>query len=480
MRSNFRWAIYYEPETSGDPTPDEIAADLQYLRARYGGDRSYYRIDGRPVVFVHGGTLDDCATAERWRQANADIAAFLVLRVFTGFRQCAARPDGWHQYGRAAADSQPGYAYTISPGYWRANESLPRVERDLGRFRQNVRDMIASKAPFQLVTTFNHWGDGTAVENAGQWATPSGYGGYLDALHDNGEPPGSPGPLPDGDPVLVAAGDIACDPTSTQFRGGAGVSTACRQRYTADLVRPDVAGVLALGDNQYNDNQLVKYQQAYDLSWGRFKDLIRPGIGNHEYLTPGAAGYFDYFDGVGNAGGPAGDRSRGYYSYDVGSWHVVSLNSNCSLIGGCGSGSPQERWLREDLAAHPSACTLAYWHHPRFSSGEHGSIPWTGAFWADLHAAGAEAVLSGHDHDYERFAPQDRSGAADPTGPRQFVVGTGGRSHYPFVATQPNSEVRDATSFGVLELTLHATSYEWRFVPEVGGSFTDSGSAACR
>ena len=197
--------------------------------------------------------------------------------------------------------------------------------------------------------------------------------------------------------------------------------------------------------------------------------------GNHEYLTRAANGYFSYF------GAAAGDPATGYYSFDVGAWHVVALNSNCSAVGGCASGSPQERWLRADLAAHPAACTLAYWHHPRFSSGEHGNEPAYDAFWRDLYAAGADVVLNGHDHDYERFAPQDPSGGSDlARGVREFVVGTGGKNHYRFLTLQPNSQVRDATTFGVLELTLHRTSYDWRFLPEPGKTFTDSGSAVCR
>ncbi|MEX1008308.1 MAG: Calx-beta domain-containing protein [Acidimicrobiia bacterium] len=280
-------------------------------------------------------------------------------------------------------------------------------------------------------------------------------------------------PLP-GDPVIAAAGDIACDPTSSAYNGGQGTATECRQLATSDLlVNGTDAAVLLLGDNQYENGALVKYQQSYETSWGRVKANTRPVPGNHDYGTTGAAGYYDYF------GTAAGDRTKGYYSFDVGAWHLVALNSNCAAIGGCAAGSAQEQWLRADLSAHPAACTLAFWHHPRFSSGLHGSDASTAALWQALYDANADVVLNGHDHDYERFAPQNPSGVADGArGVRQFVVGSGGRSHYATGTPKPNSEVRDSTSFGILRLTLRANGYEWAFRPAVG-TFTDNGTGAC-
>jgi acid phosphatase type 7 len=179
-------------------------------------------------------------------------------------------------------------------------------------------------------------------------------------------------------------------------------------------------------------------------------------------------------------GAAAGERGKGWYSYDLGAWHLVALNSNCDEVGGCDEGSAQERWLRADLAASSARCTLAYWHHPRFSSGPHGDDSSTDALFEALYDGNAEVVLSGHDHDYERFAPQTASGAADAArGLRQFVVGTGGRGHYPFGAAGPNSEVRSSGTFGVLDLTLSAAGYRWKFRPEAGKTFTDEGSATC-
>jgi len=268
--------------------------------------------------------------------------------------------------------------------------------------------------------------------------------------------------------TLVAAGDIACRPTQRR------TAVECHQGDTARLVaglRPDV--VAPLGDLQYERGELVNFASAFDPTWGRFKERLRPVPGNHEYFTPGASAYFAYF------GSAAGPRGRGYYSYDVGTWHVVALNSNCNRLD-CAPGSAQLRWLRADLAAHPRQCTLAYWHHPLFSSGFHGDYPNVGALWSTLQDAGADVVLAGHDHSYERFAPQDAAGNADPErGLAQFVVGSGGREHRPFQGVGRNSVVRDASTFGVLALTLRPGAFDWRFAAEPGATFEDAGSASC-
>jgi acid phosphatase type 7 len=277
------------------------------------------------------------------------------------------------------------------------------------------------------------------------------------------------------DPIVAAAGDIACAPTSPNYNRGNGTADACHMKATSNLiVNADLAAVLPLGDIQYETGTASAFQQSYNPTWGRVKSITRPAVGNHEYATTDAKDYYSYF------GAAAGDPSKGYYSYNVGKWHIIALNSNCSEVGGCGAGSPQEQWLQADLKAHPSACTLAYWHHPRFSSGEHGSDSNYDAFWQDLYASGAEVVLNGHDHDYERFAPQSPHAKADEKrGIRQFVVGTGGKNHYRFVSNQPYSQVRNSDTYGVLKLTLHPQSYTWEFVPEAGKTFTDSGSGSC-
>jgi hypothetical protein len=287
-----------------------------------------------------------------------------------------------------------------------------------------------------------------------------------------------------GDPVIAAAGDIACDPTSTSFNAGNGSSSSCRMRYTSDLiVNGGYAAVIALGDNQYYCGGYSAYQQSYDLSWGRVKSITHPSVGNHEYLTSGgtgcdssntgAAGYFSYF------GAAAGDPTKGYYSLDIGTWHVVALNSNCSSAGGCGTGSPQYNWLQSDLQAHPNACTLAYWHIPLYSSGGRASSNMR-ILWQVLYDNNADLVLEGHDHTYERFAPQNAlAGLDNARGLRSFIVGTGGANHTSFTTVAANSEVRDSSTYGILAVTLHPTSYDWQFIPEAGKTFTDSGSTAC-
>lgn len=269
-------------------------------------------------------------------------------------------------------------------------------------------------------------------------------------------------------PTIAAAGDIACPPGLRPTR------SRCRQADTAGVIgrlAPDV--VAALGDLQYDKGELSNFRRAYGPTWGRFRSRTRPAAGNHEYATPGGAGYFAYW------GARAGSRGRGWYSYDLGGWHVVVLNSNCSKVG-CARGSAQERWLRADLKANPAQCTLAYWHHPRFSSGLHGNDPSVTPLWRALDAAGADVVLSGHDHSYERFGPQSSTGRTDPAGMVEFVVGTGGVNNYPIVRRRPNSRVRRSFVFGVLELTLGDGEYGWRFVSVPGLTFTDRGSANCR
>jgi hypothetical protein len=228
--------------------------------------------------------------------------------------------------------------------------------------------------------------------------------------------------------------------------------------------------VFTAGDNAYEDGTAADYSNCYAPSWGRHKSRTRPAPGNHEYSTPGATGYFGYFGSV------AGPSDKGYYSYDLGAWHVIMLNSNLNV----GTGSPQESWLRADLEAHSSRCTIAIWHHPRFSSGPHGSSATMQSIWQALYDGGADVVVTGHDHLYERFAPQNAAGQFDQArGIREFVAGTGGASAYSVVSPAPNSEVRNSGTRGVLKLTLYPDRYDWKFVPVQGSSFTDSGSASC-
>ncbi|MFB3738350.1 MAG: metallophosphoesterase [Candidatus Velamenicoccus archaeovorus] len=261
------------------------------------------------------------------------------------------------------------------------------------------------------------------------------------------------------DPVITAAGDIASggEPSEPQIR-------------TARLVRSiGPTAALTLGDNQYPDGALADFESSYDPTWGRFTSITRPVPGNHDYHIAGADGYFDYF-------GPRAHRSHGgYYSYDLGDWHLVAVNSGTGAIS-----DRQLRWVRRDLRRSQARCELAYWHHPRWSSGsQHGSDEDMAALWRVLFRAGVDVVLNGHEHDYERFAPLTPTGRRAPrTGIREFVVGTGGAGPYGFGDPISGSQVRITGAYGVLEMTLHPDGYRWEFV-RTGGKILDGGRHAC-
>jgi hypothetical protein len=686
--TNFRWALYYENESQLDPSVSQIQSDLTYIRNHYGNDPSFLRVNGKFVVFVYAAPNDGCGMADRWKQANT-VGAYVMLKVFPGFSACASQPDGWHQYSPAvAADQQGTTSYAISPGFWLKGQPV-RLARDINRWTQNVKDMVASGANWQLVTTFSEWGEGTAVEPAAEWSSASGYGQYLDVLHNNGastsptqtsvpQPTFTPTVFPtsipatntpvittatgspsqnlsftpladdyvsadvpasnygaavalraDASPVvksylrfnvaglngrtvsqarlmiyansastqgltvqavadntwaemtlssgnapvlgvsLASAANVVsgtwvtldvtsyvradgtfsfglttpgstgislaaresganapklvistggttnptatpsatpvktktptpvvgptktptavktntptavASPTNTPVTGGdpvlvgAGDISSCANNgdeSTAKLIDAIPGTVFTAGDDAYESGTPAEFTNCYNPTWGRFKSRTKPAPGNHEYKTAGGAGYYGYF------GAAAGDPTKGYYSYNLGTWHIVVLNGEISTA----AGSAQEKWLRQDLATNPTACTLAYWHEPLFSSSSsHGNTPGVQPLWQALYDYHAEVVVNGHDHLYERFAPQSPTGVADPKGLREFVAGMGGRSHYAFGTIQPNSVARNSDTYGVIKFTLHANSYDWQFVPEAGKTFADSGTAQC-
>jgi len=299
------------------------------------------------------------------------------------------------------------------------------------------------------------------------------------ALHAcGGSTPESPTPVPTpaptpNFPVIIAAGDISCDSATPQL--------PCKSKETSDLAIAERAlrsavVLLPLGDLQYETGTLTEFNRSYHTTWGRLNDIARPVPGNHEYDTRGAAGYFDYFRQRGvNVGSP----TEGWYEHNVGDWHFIALNSNCGAVGGCGTNSPQYRWLQADLAANRRRCTVAYMHHPFLSSGPNGSTPALRPMMQLLHNNNTEIVLAGHDHSYERFNPITPEDVLDPAkGLRLFVVGTGGRDLYTFNRALPNSHFRYNESYGVLRIVMKEAAYDWEFV-NIAGITVDRGSGVC-
>ncbi|GAA1854228.1 CBM96 family carbohydrate-binding protein [Asanoa iriomotensis] len=288
-------------------------------------------------------------------------------------------------------------------------------------------------------------------------------GAYYDSRESGTDAPqlvvttGTSTPPPSGDPVLVGAGDIATS--------GSGDST------TAALINGISGTVFTTGDNVYNNGTASEFNSYYQPTWGAFKSRTRPSPGNHDYNTSGATGYYNYF------GAQAGPSGQGYYSYNLGNWHIVSLNSNISMS----ATSAQVTWLKNDLAANTRPCTLAYWHHPLFTSGaNHAPSTSTRPLYQALYDGNADVVVWGHNHQYERFAPMNPSGGLDNSrGLRSFVAGMGGADHYGFGTIQPNSQARNSDTFGVLKFTLHDNSYDWQFVPQSGKTYNDSGTGSC-
>jgi Calcineurin-like phosphoesterase len=391
-------------------------------------------VDGSPVdrtflKFTTSGLVDPVTSAK--------------LRIHTADIQSASSPAGGTL--QAVSDTtwlETGLTWNNQPGLGATLGSLGSVSRNTW-YELDVTTAVTGNATFSFALSSTN--KNNAVYDSRETANDS------ELLVTTGTPP-------PGDPVLVGAGDIAdCNNSGDS---------------ATEALLDGIAGtVYTLGDNVYPNGTLNEFNNCYDPTWGQHKARTRPSPGNHDYNTSGAAGYFSYF---GSLAGPSG---VGYYSYDVGTWHVVSLNSEVAH----GVGSTQEQWLRADLAASTQPCTLAYWHKPRFTSGaNHAPDTTMTPLWQALYDFNADVVLSGHNHQYERFAPQDSNGNLDTArGLREFVAGTGGESHYSFATIQPNSEVRNSDTFGVLKLTLHANSYDWQFVPEAGKTFTDSGTTNC-
>src|SRR5215210_3967278 len=403
-----------------------------------------------------GGGCSDIAGADGQSYTLAEADLDSTLRVAVTATNAAGSSTASSQ-PTALVEAEPDTTAPAAPSGLTATPGDGSValdwddnaEPDLAGYRVYRRSADGSwpTSPLTTTTASNYTNSGltngtsytyrvTAVDGSGNESAPSA------------SVSATPVTAPAGDPVVTAAGDIAGSATD-------GVPTG-------NLIKEiDPTAVLTLGDNAYEDGTLQQYTDYYDPGWGAFKPKTYPIPGNHDYHTPAGEGYFTYF----------GARAQAeYYSYDLGSWHLIALNGELPHS----AGSSQEVWLKGDLAANADKCTLAYWHEPRFTSGDvHGNDTSFDPFWEDLYAARADVVLNGHNHNYERFARQNPQGQADPAGMREFVVGTGGESHYGFGAPQPNSEVRNGETFGVLKLTLHSGSYEFEFAPVAGQTFSD-------
>jgi hypothetical protein len=429
--------------------------DSSYVSTNY-GTLTQIRVDASPTV---RGYLRFAVSGLSGQVSKATLRLYANSSLSTGITANRVADNTWGEttitYSNAPAlGSAIATSGAVTMGTWISVDVTPYVTGN-GTFSfaltssnataLSLASREATNQPQLVISTAATSATATPSSVATKTATPKPTAAFTST--------------PTGAAVLVGAGDIAiCGRTGDE--------------QTAKLIDGIPGTVATFGDDSNDEGTAAQYADCYDPTWGRFKARTKPAIGNHDYLTSSGTPYFNYF-------GAASHPTTAYYSYDLGSWHVVVLNSECSHVGGCQAGSAQEQWLKADLAANQKRCTLAYWHEPRFSSGQWGNHTRYDAFWQDLYQAHATLALNGHDHDYERFAPQNPSGKADANGIREFVVGTGGASYGPLNSPQPNSEVRHTGTFGVIKLTLQATSYSWNFIPVAGQTFTDSGSESC-
>lgn len=418
-----------------------------YVRADFArrsfGRRASLRLDAAPTARAYlffGRALPGSGDVHR-----AILRVYAVDNSAAGFRVRVAR-GSW---------SEQSLTYANAPRPSRANVASGPVRR--GWTRVDITSFVrryGTQATWVLTTGSQR---GLAISSRESRAKPQ----LLVSTKPTPSP--KPPPPPPGGVVFAGAGDIA-------YGGSEDEDTA----KILDALNPDV--VFTVGDNAYDSGSASDYTKYYEPTWGRHKAKTRPSPGNHDYRTSNASGYFAYF------GAAAGDPAKGYYSYEAGAWHVVVLNTSgdgvCAKVA-CGAGSAQERWLRADLAASTKQCTVAYWHHPRFSRGQHGDNAGVGALWQALYDDGAELILQGHDHNYQRWKLLDPSGGVDTAkGIRSFVVGTGGKNAYT-LGTHRNLEASQTGTPGVLKLTLRAGNYDWQFVSVAGKTYTDAGSGNC-
>ena len=529
---SFRWTLYYENESLGNPGVSQIENDLLYIQSHYGSDPSFLRVNGKFVLFVYADAADSCGMADRWVQADNALGhpAYIVLKVFAGYRNCASQPDSWHQYSPAVAtDEQRGFSYAISPGFWKKGEA-PRLARNLTTWTSNVSSMVASGDPWQLVTTFNEWGEGTSVESAVEWASASGFGQYLDVLHDNGNgnppptatptrtatppnpsptptltttspgpsstPTQTPTPQPGNDPILFYVSDLVSGSSVDRAQAVVNlIQNLMRQHPGTQML------VASGGDNEQENNPSISnYQSYFGTTYGPFVDL---GIfmqvrGNHDIQSEGSytdfdgtvhgsgAAYWDYFGDNAHMANIEGKKLTDY-SYDLGTWHIIGLDQ---LNGSVNSATLD--FLTADLAQHSnSTCQLVYWHVPTYSSGAaHGDSTGLKPLNQAEYNAGVDIQLNGHDHDYQRFYPINPNGVRDDAnGITTFIAGIGGqdgRSGSQESIAQAASAIYldsfpggSGHAIGVVMFVLHASSADYTLYDANNGSILDQGTVVC-
>jgi hypothetical protein len=543
---NFRWTLYYENESLGNPTAAQIQNDLQYIQSHYGSDASFLRINNKFVVFVYADASDNCAMADRWVQADDALGhpAYIVLKVFAGYRNCASQPDSWHQYSPAVAtDRQSGYSYAISPGFWKKGEPTPRLVRNLVTWNSSVQSMVTAGDPWQLVTTFNEWGEGTSVESAVEWASNSGFGQYLDVLHNNGNgvpptatstpvvtpthtptpfpsptgtvtvpptptrtptrtptPTGQPSPTPTtppgNDPILFYVSDLVSGGSLSRAQAVVGLIQNLMSQHPGTQML-----VASGGDNEQESSPTVSnYQSYFGTTFGTFvsQGIFMQVRGNHDIQSAGAytdfdgtvhntgAAYWDYFGPNAHMANINGKKLTDY-SYDLGSWHIIGLDQ---LNGSVNQNSLN--FLTSDLAAHAgTTCQMVYWHVPTYSSGSaHGDATGLKPFNQAEYNAGVDIQLNGHDHDYQRFYPINPNGVRDDAnGITTFVAGIGAEDN----RTGSQTSVAQAASavyldtfppgsghaIGTIMFVLHPTSADYYLYDANNGAILDSGTVIC-
>jgi hypothetical protein len=471
-------AFYYEKEGNGNPTQAEITSDLTYLKNTYGASPSTAKINGRIVVFVYNADDTSCEVVDRWKAANT-INAYLVMKVFSGYASCPNQPDAWHQYGPATRESDFSAAgsYSISPGFYKSGETSPRLARDETAFATAVRNMVASGANWQLVISFNEWGEGTGVESTTQFGTT-----YLTILANNGTVTGPTAtPNPTATPTRTATATATPSGSSTSFWAVGDIMDDTTP-HTGKWVNADRVGqlvdtnetVVTLGDHQYESGTLTEFNTYFDVStWGALKDkgVLRPVVGNHEYNS-GGSGYYTYF-------GAAAHGPNGYYTFTQGGVTFIIINTNCSKIsGGCTTTGPQGQMITNAMQNN-NGCTVLAGHHPAYTSSPRDDGAGARPLFQLFDSLGGDIALYGHEHSYERFVPLNGAGEPTAGGVQLMVVGTGGKRGGTFDVVEPASAVRITGVDGAIHFSVNGNNYTWQFV-DIDGVVRDSGSGTCQ